>query len=230
MLDVRKLERCRRAFYGAADAGSDDDDDDENDYSGGGSGGGDDRIVTFYVVSYGIGRVWNVLRHVYLVYRGVEIHPGMTNEEEGDDGEKQLVLATLDYYGPGRVEGRVLCCVNCANRLLLGTSEKSRRFHLAYNNCDTIVPAIMQTALLWLSVIGLIVGAIVLTLRRDVAFDAFSVALFAPTIAGAFTLAYNRFDSADRRDFVLSRCPHVARHALVSTVRSWPVARHPNDA
>lgn len=192
MLSIRALDGCHVAFYGANAA---------NNFSN--LCRSRDKPVIFYVTSYGIGRTWNILRHIYLVYRNVEIHPGMTN-----DRSAQLTLTTRNYYGEGRIEGRIVYCVECADRLLNAMSDKARRFHLIYNNCDTIVPVVMQTALLWISVLGLLIG-VFLTITRHGTFNAFIFSLFVPSIATAVMFLNNKIDRSDRHDCLLSMCRHV---------------------
>lgn len=200
MATIRALRVCERRFYVTRRSVADDERHDEND-------GVDVRLA---VMSYGIGRTCNILRHVYLSYRGIEIHPGMHDAEE-----HQLVFTTRDYYGRGRVEGQILYCETCANRLLRVMSEKSRRFHVFYNNCDTIVlNAIFQTTLLWIAFAGLVVASLVLLLRPG-SVNFFTVALMAPVLSIIVTLGYNALDRESNVDRIIARCEHCARYENV---------------
>lgn len=174
-------------------------------------------VRRFHVMSYGIGRSWNLLRHVYLVYKNVEIHPGMTN-----DGSSQLVFSTPNYFGDGRIEGCLLYCDVCADLVLRNMSDRSRRFHIVYNNCDTILPIVMQTALLWLSVVGTITGTLILSLRER-SLNAFTFSFFVPLLAYVITMIYNKYDKSDRRNDILAICSHVklaTRSSNVTTRRT----------
>lgn len=160
--------------------------------------------VTIYVYSYGISCTAGLLRHVYLCVNDVELHAGMTA-----DNSRQLVYSTQHHYGVGRCEGYMVMCTSCANDLMDDVRAKCERFFLPITNCDTIVPVGMQTSLIWLSLIGLLIGGVVGARAQNF----FTFALFVPLLAFLVTLLYNRFAvSSNPIDgaSLLSRCSHAS--------------------
>lgn len=160
------------------------------------------ECLRVFVQSYGITCTWEVFRHVFVRVDDVELHAGMTV-----DSSKQLVYCTRDYYGKGRSEGYLLLCEDCADAFLATIRRQCENFFLPVTNCDTIVPVIMQTSLVWLAVLSFVVGCILCARTRNF----FTFALFVPLATLILTLAYNRFDfvDEDRRNRLLSRCAHA---------------------
>lgn len=162
-----------------------------------------DGCLRVFVESYGIACTWEVFRHVFVRVDDVELHAGMTI-----DSSKQLVYCTRDYYGKGRSEGYILLCEDCADAFLATIRQQCENFFLPVTNCDTIVPVIMQTSLLWLAVLSFVVGCLLCARTQNF----FTFALFVPFATLIFTLTYNRFDRADdetRRNRLISRCAHA---------------------
>lgn len=206
------------------------------------------------VMSYAIECTWNLLRHVYISFdtgtcKQIEIHAGMSNlgsddsetdrrsVTETNNGERattvtdvqhrqQLMYSTPNYYGNGRSEGYMLLCDNCATAELDDAQRKNSLFFLPFNNCDTIVPFVLQTPLLWFSVFGLLVGALISTQT----FNVFVLTLFVPVIAFLITVLYNRNVDDERRHCVLRRCVHV-NHIVAKNLTDcyaipWNEERH----
>lgn len=162
-----------------------------------------DGCLRVFVESYGIASTWEVFRHVFVRIDDVELHAGMTI-----DSSKQLVYCTRDYYGKGRSEGYIMLCEYCADAFLATIRQQCENFFLPVTNCDTIVPVIMQTSLLWLAVLSFVVGCLLYARTQNF----FTFALFVPFATLILTLAYNRFDRVDdetRRNRLISRCAHA---------------------
>lgn len=171
----------------------------------------DNRVVNvFEVKSYGIGKTWNLLRHVYLRFRNVEIHSGMTDPHE----HFGPVCVSSNYYGCGRTDGYFVYCDECADCLLSDMIEKNKSFNIAFNNCDTITPVILQTPVIWFAVLGGVIGGLCSVIYRDGEFDAFVALLLAPLFALAVLLFYNTFDDDQR--ILIVRCSHVPIESSVS--------------
>lgn len=159
--------------------------------------------VVVRVDSYGISCTAGLLRHVYLHVNDVELHAGMTT-----DNSRQLIYSKRCHYGYGRSEGYMIMCHDCANCFLDDVRSKCERFFLPLVNCDTIVPVVMQTSLIWLALIGALIGGIVISTRTN---NFFTFTLFVPLISLLITMLYNRFAVCDNdmNDTLLYRCVHT---------------------
>lgn len=161
-------------------------------------------VRKIHFVSYPIRASGNFLRHVFLRYQNIEIHPGMS----GETRPTQLVFTTCDYFQTdSRVEGYGFFCTSCLGKTLCDMSRRTRSFHFVYNNCDTMNPVVMQTTIIWLSTICVFVGAIFTATET---YNLFTFMMFAPLIAFCLMLIVNRFDSKYGRmnDHVYS-CKHI---------------------
>lgn len=164
----------------------------------------DGKLFRLLVKSYAIDKTWNFLRHVYLLYDDrIEIHAGMS--EPGDP--RDLMFSVRNYYGVGRTEGRLELCRRCLDDTLTMLSRRNKRFHVMFNNCDTMVPMVMQTRLLWIASVCVVAGVLSLCLARE--FNVIVVAAFAPAISQAILLLWNKLDASDRSSYTVWRCEHA---------------------
>lgn len=166
-----------------------------------------ERIYVVDVKSYAISNTLNLLRHIYIVVDNIEIHAGMC-EQRTRARRNQLMFCNNGYYGDGRSEGKIVMCTKCLDNLLSNMSRKSKTFHILYNNCDTITPMIMQTALLWLSIVCASICALLYYVSAQ--FDTFNVVLIAPLCGMIAMLFTNAIDGTDaREDDLLWVCDHL---------------------
>lgn len=163
------------------------------------------EIVKIYFTSYPIRASWGLLRHIFLTIDEMEIHTGMSG-----DHIRELVFTTRNYFqDDSRPEGYVLLCKNCLADMLYIMSEKTKKFHFIYNNCDTMNPVIAQTSIIWISIIALCVGTI---LMLNVEINFFTIFMFSPIISFILMLLINRCESYNTRiNDKLYQCVHTSQ-------------------
>ncbi|EFN75311.1 hypothetical protein EAI_05236 [Harpegnathos saltator] len=156
-------------------------------------------------MSYGINCTWNLLRHVYMSSSGVSLNkaaPLVKIHGVSLNKAAPLVKIHADMSNYEKSETSSQPDLDLAQR-------KNDSFFSPFNNCDTIVPFVLQTPLIWLGVLGSIIG-IALSTQTFNASSPCSYRLALP-IAFLFTAVYNRASSDDheRRLCKLYSCEHI---------------------
>lgn len=156
-----------------------------------------DKLIVLLIRSYNIDKTYNLLDHIYLQYKNVEIHPGMAKYGK-------LAFTPHNEFGFGKTDGLMLMCPNCFEKLLTDMENRSDMFNIFFNNCDIIIPFRYQTPLIWISSLLLLTSLAILIIDAD---NWFAHMLMVPFFTTLLLVLLKKIDC--HRNEILYSCEHL---------------------
>lgn len=167
-----------------------------------------------YLTSYPIDSIYGFLRHVYITYENFEIHTGMS----GVNNKRELVFCSIGYFNTNnRNEGYIILCDDCLEDNLNNMSEKTRRFHFVYNNCDTINTLFLQTTFIWISILMMFIGSIFI--YNDFTENFFTTLMFAPMISFLISASVIKYKNIYKENEFFYSCKDIDKKNLEKIIK-----------